>query len=339
MERDMKSSNRSLGGTMTCAAAFAAFALGASGAHAAGVGTYVENYSGLSGNRNFAGYNFTTDSAGNHFYSGGGASTYTACRADVPCATTGGGTPDHVGNATASSNFASMSDTDQGGFSSGSGFARADLSTGELGGSAEGTNRSAFGIGSGIFNRAFSTFGDTVMFTIGDATASTITNIGVNLALHGDLSRSALDTDPVVHAYLNFGGPIVDVAVRLNAAGDAYLQGGASFWDSYTLTQAGDGFLFSGVYALRGASTSVDIGEFLDVQCGNGAACDYDSTAAFSFDLPSNVTFTSASGVFLTRAGADGGVPEPAVWAMMLLGFGGVGATLRRRRSAGLSPA
>ena len=26
-------------------------------------------------------------------------------------------------------------------------------------------------------------------------------------------------------------------------------------------------------------------------------------------------------------------VPEPATWAMMLLGFGGMGATLRRRRA------
>ena len=30
--------------------------------------------------------------------------------------------------------------------------------------------------------------------------------------------------------------------------------------------------------------------------------------------------------------GSAGAVPEPATWAMMILGFGGVGATLRRRR-------
>jgi hypothetical protein len=31
-----------------------------------------------------------------------------------------------------------------------------------------------------------------------------------------------------------------------------------------------------------------------------------------------------------------GGVPEPGIWAMMILGMGGVGAVLRRRRAAGL---
>ena len=32
-----------------------------------------------------------------------------------------------------------------------------------------------------------------------------------------------------------------------------------------------------------------------------------------------------------------GGVPEPATWAMMLLGFGGIGAAMRRRRKPGLA--
>ena len=31
-----------------------------------------------------------------------------------------------------------------------------------------------------------------------------------------------------------------------------------------------------------------------------------------------------------------GSVPEPATWAMMLLGFGGIGMAMRRRRKKGL---
>ena len=53
------------------------------------------------------------------------------------------------------------------------------------------------------------------------------------------------------------------------------------------------------------------------------------------------VTFaapTDQVGVFALdnlTAGVAGGVPEPATWAMMVLGFGAVGAALRRRGGAG----
>lgn len=37
---------------------------------------------------------------------------------------------------------------------------------------------------------------------------------------------------------------------------------------------------------------------------------------------------------FSFPAGTNGGIPEPAAWALMVLGFGGVGAMVRRRRTA-----
>lgn len=46
-------------------------------------------------------------------------------------------------------------------------------------------------------------------------------------------------------------------------------------------------------------------------------------------------TFTapaSAGGYFIFSSGISSGVPEPASWAAMLLGFGAVGATMRRTR-------
>jgi hypothetical protein len=46
-----------------------------------------------------------------------------------------------------------------------------------------------------------------------------------------------------------------------------------------------------------------------------------------------SLTFQAASGVtFFSAAVASAAVPEPGAWAMMIVGFGGIGALLRRRR-------
>jgi hypothetical protein len=54
-------------------------------------------------------------------------------------------------------------------------------------------------------------------------------------------------------------------------------------------------------------------------------------------EVITHVNFTSASdliGVGHIRIDGAGAVPEPATWALMILGFGGAGAMLRRRRAA-----
>lgn len=52
--------------------------------------------------------------------------------------------------------------------------------------------------------------------------------------------------------------------------------------------------------------------------------------AVFSFDvLPPGVTFTSASGDFLSAS-----TPEPATWVLLLAGFGAIGFAGRRPRRA-----
>jgi len=44
----------------------------------------------------------------------------------------------------------------------------------------------------------------------------------------------------------------------------------------------------------------------------------------------SSIQSSLGGGFFYTPV--TGAVPEPATWAMMLLGFGGIGAAMRRRR-------
>jgi len=67
------------------------------------------------------------------------------------------------------------------------------------------------------------------------------------------------------------------------------------------------------------------------------------ATGFYRLDLANDAnlgSLTAAFGSFsdaaLFRTGPDnagaGGVPEPATWAMMIVGFGGVGALMRRRR-------
>jgi PEP-CTERM putative exosortase interaction domain len=52
--------------------------------------------------------------------------------------------------------------------------------------------------------------------------------------------------------------------------------------------------------------------------------------------LATNPTCNSTIGAIATGFATNGGapIPEPATWAMMILGFGGIGAMLRRRRDA-----
>ena len=63
-----------------------------------------------------------------------------------------------------------------------------------------------------------------------------------------------------------------------------------------------------------------------------GGAIDYSHTAAFAFDLPTGVTYTSDSGVFLK--GGTTSVPEPAPIAVAALGLGCTIVARRRTRPA-----
>lgn len=68
-----------------------------------------------------------------------------------------------------------------------------------------------------------------------------------------------------------------------------------------------------------------------------------------SMSGPISATFTVLDGVganseldvtsFITASAVSGAVPEPATWAMMLLGFGGIGIALRRKRTPALAAA
>jgi hypothetical protein len=85
--------------------------------------------------------------------------------------------------------------------------------------------------------------------------------------------------------------------------------------------------------------TAIDIDALLDVDCRNGAICDFGNTATFSFGaLPTGLSWTSESGVFLTAAPPNG-VPEPGSLALLAIGLVGLAVVsrghVRVRRSCG----
>ncbi|MBS0333573.1 MAG: PEPxxWA-CTERM sorting domain-containing protein [Proteobacteria bacterium] len=64
---------------------------------------------------------------------------------------------------------------------------------------------------------------------------------------------------------------------------------------------------------------------------------DFSHTVIASYDGPQGATTLSASGLFpgtLALDASPGAVPEPAAWALLIVGFGLSGAMLRRRRLA-----
>ncbi len=124
-----------------------------------------------------------------------------------------------------------------------------------------------------------------------------------------------------------------------------------------TVRIASGGAFNPGPYAFSGTAHLTPTGTFIDTSAANItlsagdafvidtiggvngnislAAAPYAGGHLFAnFGVP--VDYTTCCGVtamaFQTFVEAPGGVPEPASWALMLTGFGGVGALLRQRR-------
>ncbi|MBR0836369.1 PEPxxWA-CTERM sorting domain-containing protein [Bradyrhizobium manausense] len=92
-----------------------------------------------------------------------------------------------------------------------------------------------------------------------------------------------------------------------------------------------DATISATLYIPTGSST-IDIGARLDTNCRDSWTCNLSNTGILSFgSLPDGLSFISDSGEFLTPN--VGAVPEPSTWAMMILGFAGIGLMTYRRKS------
>ena len=160
----------------------------------------------------------------------------------------------------------------------------------------------------------------------------------------GDTSIAGLDTTfttPVGGTYPT-GGAFADAVFSNNAfrQGNGFLSG---FDYQVAVTDSTGGKDYYGaplhlIFTLSG--TGLSSASFTSQsETAGGASHDVFFGADLRQTLATGAVITGPAGATecFTRecggGGGQGGVPEPATWAMMILGFGGVGVTLRRRRT------
>ena len=113
-------------------------------------------------------------------------------------------------------------------------------------------------------------------------------------------------------------------------------QFSASLWEYGTTTPGVGGAVEGYIRAylnIPTGQTALGVRGSLNLDCRSASSCDFGHTGSFGFGaLPTGLTYSSESGVFLTASAAPGAVPEPATWAMTIIGFGLMGASLRTNR-------
>ncbi|MBL8554884.1 MAG: PEPxxWA-CTERM sorting domain-containing protein [Phenylobacterium sp.] len=188
------------------------------------------------------------------------------------------------------------------------------------------------------FGSTGAVFGDTVTF-------SGATNAKFKFNFDGSVY-----SDPIEEGNLNTYQILLVANLRVFQAGSGATSsnfasyGGALVSDSFVLeirnpTETIDRFLDESLFG----STAVTAGGSYDVFASfstaiamNGqpvfAELDFLNTATFGIELDDpGVSYSAQSGV-LVGSTPSGAVPEPSTWALMILGFGGAGALLRRER-------
>jgi hypothetical protein len=225
--------------------------------------------------------------------------------------------------------------------------AHADLARGEVGTYAEATRPptdSGFGTGRA---QPWASLADTVIFTNSNSGA---VSLELRYTLSGTVSVSdglGWTTQAGIHTKLTIqaAGDSNQVLFDSNGQPASYTADGFFNQDGLLYFSPGNlGFgaigefvtepIPSGIGAVIRTTLSIPSGQSLlgiradlDLDCLSANVCDFGRTGQVRFgDLPSGLSYSSASGVFLSA------VPLPPTLWMMLAGLGVIGGVGRRRQ-------
>ena len=223
--------------------------------------------------------------------------------------------------------------------------ASADLSTGST--HVSNVNTLATGV-FGDSGYVTANLNDTLTFTAAGATPSTTTTIGVTFTIDGTMvtnfaggTPAAIQQQTSVNGYLQssltFGAVDTRGFVQLNqatgylavASGDTYPSTWNGTWVTTNGANGAETLTFNGNYSFTGATAVVPISLDTAMWCYDGIICDFGNTQTVALSLPTDVSFTSASGVFLSAVNPS--VPEPASIALLASGLIGFSASHRKK--------
>ena len=151
-----------------------------------------------------------------------------------------------------------------------------------------------------------------------------------------DFTFGFTTTTPLIGGPGTGSGVITTDGITFSNAGYTAqtITGISGLFNGSSITGLASPFGANNLYYLTGPSFVDGSGLGFMTAAGTNVNLFFQSSAS-SYRINTTGPFTS-SFVSATSAGVVAAVPEPATWAMMLIGFGAIGFAMRRRRSADL---
>jgi hypothetical protein len=177
----------------------------------------------------------------------------------------------------------------------------------------EGGNRAHFGL---------SILGDGQQFSISQLSFSSVSTDPGNLLGTG-FSFPTGDYDYTS----NYVGVQVGLDGLLGTGDDVFITGGLNTQLVDALFSRGSGNSLEGLCA---GCTPAQEQAAIDAAAASLGADPFQFTGTYQLRAVTGALLAEGSGTFNVTTG---GVPEPSAWALMLMGFGGLGAMMRRRRT------